>query len=165
MDTTASIEDLARMNDVLKAFAKEEAPSKDGPTTSKIKRIPAIEVFHLQYDNQGRVIDWHLDHWRVDANSLIKKLNRRDNYGRAIWALTLPEGTTKPDATLPCRVPTCMAGPFRTAADIETHMQGHHRMFLEMERKQKEADDRNQMNKILETLAALMADKQSNKKG
>ena len=165
METTASIEDLARMNDVLKAFAQQEAPSKEGPTTSKIKRIPKVPVYHLQYDNQGRVIDWHIDNWRVDPNGLIKKLNTKDTYGRPVWALTLPEGTTKPDATIPCRVPTCMAGPFRTEADLETHMQGHHRMFLENERRQKEADDRLNMNKIMETIAALLADRQSNKKG
>ena len=161
----AAVDDLVQMQNVLKAFAKEEAPTKEGPTTSKVKRIPRIEVFHLQYDNQGRVIDWHTDGFRVDANSLIRKLGRKDDYGRPIWALTLPEGATKPDATIPCRVPTCMAGPFRTQADLETHMQGHHRMFLEMERKQKEADDRTDMKQIMSTLAALLADQKNNKKG
>lgn len=142
--------------------ATTETPVKDafdrgdGSTVTRAKRIPRIQVYHLRYDRNGKVIDYHLDFWRKDANGLIQKLTRRDENGRPIWMLELPAGAIKPAEPFLCDYEECPR-TFRSEADKDLHTRVAHSAFHAMT--QQEENRRFQMEQVaaLRALAQAVA--------
>ena len=140
------------------AATSEEGNSEAGPTTTKVKRLPKRKAYHLIYDAVGKVVDWHEDFWRMDANGLLRKLARRvpvdgPGGGKPIWVLKLPKEASRPSADIPCSHPRCTV-MFRTAEDKELHLRRHHPDFFVMERDKTEREARESqmafLTKVLE---------------
>lgn len=126
----------------------------DGSTVTKAKRIPRIQVYHLRYDRNGKVVDYHLDFWRKDANGLIRKLMRRDENGRLIWMLELPADATKPAEPFFCDYMECPR-TFRSEADKDQHTRAAHPAFHAM--MQQEENRRFQTEQVMALRALAQA--------
>lgn len=105
---------------------------------ARFKEMPRHRVFHLQYDANGKVIDYHEDHFRCDLNSLSRKMSRRyksgePGAGKPVWVLRLPEGVVRQAQNVICSFPGCPA-TFRSEAERDLHQRAFHRDWYELQR-------------------------------
>jgi len=134
-----------------------------------VKEAPKIEVYHLQYDAKGRVIDYHIDRWPYDATENLRKLERRyPDSGLTVWSLQKPD-MEKPSEDISCRHPRCPRY-FRTIEERETHVQAQHREFYRSEQERMTRESATEQNRLLasqlevqklqiETLSRLLAER------
>ena len=129
--------------------AAEEVVIKDpsglARASTKVRQMPRIRVYHLIYDNQNNIIDYHLDTWRISPGEAIAKLGTMTSAGLPVWVIKLPETLALEFENIPCRHPRCKAGPFRTIEDRELHVMAAHKQWRqqELERENREYQDRN----------------------
>lgn len=159
-----SVEALEQMQQAMSQLPAESSPmapverdeEMKGKTKPKVREFPQITVYHLQYDAQGKVIDYHLDHWRKDANGMLAKLARRNEFNKPIWVLRLPAGVTKPAEDITCRHPQC-GRTFHTLIEEDLHMRHQHREFYQMLLQNREQEDREQQKAAMQVQTELLA--------
>lgn len=126
----------------VRAVAKDPSGQAEARAT-KVRQLPAIRVFHLNYDNQGNVIDYHQDTWRISTAQAFDRLSRRTSDGLPVWSIRSPEELLHEE--FPCRHPECKAGPFRTIEQREMHVMAAHPQWRqqEVERQGRELQEQN----------------------
>lgn len=149
--------DLAMVQQMIdiraQASTQHEEDTEDGPRTVLVKERPVTKAYHLKYDAEGNIIDWHVDVFRLDVNGLVNKLSRRygknmPGFGQSIWVLALPESAKRPERSTPCAHPACPM-MFANAVDMNQHLRVHHREYFRL---QQETEERMQKDRQLELM-------------
>lgn len=120
---------------------------------------PGVQVYHLQYNAEGEIYDYHIDKWYYPKHIVYEKLGKRDTEGRPIWVVRLPANAKKAVGTYKCRDEKCGL-TFMTPLDLEQHMRSHHRTLWEVEKREEE---QKQTNAILKLLDVLVQEKREDK--
>ena len=107
-------------------------------------------VYHLQYNAEGEIYDYHVDRWKMPDHIINSKLKKRDSEGRRIWVRRLPPNAKKAVGAFKCRDERCGL-TFLTPLDLEQHMRSHHRTLWEVEKRKDEQAQKDGLNKLLET--------------
>jgi hypothetical protein len=149
VDTNQMIEAMG----LLKKQAFEEV--REGVASSRQRRLPPVEVYHMQYDQDGKPIPEriHKDVFHMDANSLINKLARQygpseTGSGKPIWVLNLPASVVMATPHISCRHQEC-GQRFFTEEQREAHMRAHHRNLYQVEREKEDRLARDEQTQLL----------------
>lgn len=157
----ANLEMMQASADNLDSMKERKFTDSEGRKIT-VKELPLIPVYHLQYDAKGKLIDYHVDHWRYDPTSNLKKLQRRyAENAKPVWVLRKPD-IEKPAEDIACRHPRCPRY-FRTVEEREMHVQAQHREFYAFENQRETRQAAEEQNRLLrlqiETLSRLLEER------